>query len=594
MATITGSGAPRRRIPSGLIVVGCLTLALLIGGSLVALNPPSYAPAVAEDALPAGWQRLSVASGVLEQTVGASGSIESARQAEVRFTAQGQVTSVLVQPGDTVAAGQVLAAIDAAALDLAIARAEADLAQARASLSQLLEQATPEELAASTARIAQAREQLNQVQREVSASDVAAARAELEQARAQLAVVEQGASGESRTRVESALQQAQADLDQARTALAVAKEQAERAVTTAANHLRNAQDEYSRIYWENRKLEGLPGDLPQARVDMAAAALRAVQDGEVALRDAQQLYEQARQDEIAGLRSAEAALSRAAAEHDATLAGPGADELAAARAAVRRAEANLARLTDGSHASAVAAQAAAVQIAEADHARLQAPPSDGLIAGAEAAVTRAQVALDEARLARDEAVLRAPFAATVAEVALRVGEPAGQQAIALVELSELLVRLPVDELDIAQVQPGLPVRVTLDALADVELAGTVVQIAPRAERSEQGSTTYEVTVQIEPGAAPVRPGMSAAAEIIAVSVADSVLLPRAALQTEGGRTFVLVHTPEGQAPNQWVPAHERREVTIGLDGGEHVQVLSGLAPGEEVLIYEQPAPTTQW
>lgn len=595
MATVSQPNYQRRRIPSGLIIVGGLTLVILLGGFLAVLNPPSHTAVTAAPELPTGWQSLPVVQGVLEQTVDASGSVEPARAAAVRFPIRGDVTQVLVQPGDTVTAGQVLAELDAAALDLAIARAEADLAQTQADLARLLEGASPEELAASAARIGQARGQLAQVRNDVSAADIAAARAALEQAQARLAELERGAPNDSRARVESAVQQAQADIEQRRTQLAVAKEQAERAMTTAANALRNAQDTYSRIHWENRDLERLPGDLPQERIDMETTALRAVQDGEVALRDAQQAYEQARQDEISGLQAAEAALARAQAERDAVLAGPSADEQAAARAAVERARADLARLTGASRAGSIAAQEAAVAIAEADHARLQAPPSSGAIAGAEAAITRAEVALEEARLAREDAVLRAPFAATVAEVGLRVGEPAGEQAtIALIELDELLVRLPVDELDVAQVELNQPVRITFDALADTELTGSVTRIAPQAMRSEQGSTTYEVTVRIDAADTAVRPGMTASAEIITLAIEESVLAPRAAIQSENGATYALVYTPDGQAPSQWVPAHERRAITLGLDDGAYVQILSGVEPGDELLFFELPESDSQW
>ncbi|MEZ5350410.1 MAG: biotin/lipoyl-binding protein [Microthrixaceae bacterium] len=82
----------------------------------------------------AGAQLLEVTSGTFGETVSAEGTVEAAETEELAFTSSGTVTAVNVAAGDTVTAGQVLATIDSAELEVRAAAAQADLADAEAEL----------------------------------------------------------------------------------------------------------------------------------------------------------------------------------------------------------------------------------------------------------------------------------------------------------------------------------------------------------------------------------------------------------------------------------------------------------------------------
>lgn len=583
--------SPRKRRRNGrrlaLIIGGVVLLVALVGGTFAAFA--RQAPVAGT--LPEGWQTVSVEAGTISSTVSATGNVEPASQAELRFAASGTVTEVLVGPGDEVRAGQPLARIDASALQLKLEQAEADLAQAQADYDGLLDGATEAEVAEAQARIAQARSQYQQTASSVSQADIAAARADLESARAALAELERGAANDELASANEKVTTAQSTLDQARVDLSAAKEKARLDVDAKANALRTAQEAYSRYYWENKQLESAPGDLPQSRIDEEGRLLRAVQDAEAALAQSNVDYEKARQDEINKLQQYEAALTSAIAARDKVTAGPKADALAKARADVQRAQASLDELTGANRNSDLAAQAANIEIAQAGLAKLNEAPTESTLASRQAAVLRAEVALKQAQRDLADATLAAPFAATIARVDMQVGEPADTSAIiAVVDLSSFHVDVPVDELDIAQVTPGQRVTITLDALPAAEIGGAVTLIAPEATRSEQGTTTYEVTVTLDEGSAGVRPGMTAVVEIITAEKTDALLVPRRAVRSEGGASYVLVPTggapTPGDAPGQLVPASERREITLGLSNSEYVEVLSGLAAGDEVLVQD--------
>jgi len=540
--------------------------------------------------LPPGWQEVAAERGTIDSTVSATGNVEPLAEAQLSFEQNGTVTAILVKPGDSVAAGQSLARIDTADLELQLEQRRAELAEAEANLADLLDGAGPEEIAEAEARVAQARSQLNAEASRITAADIAAARAELESTQARLARLESGPAGNDVATAQERLQRAQSSLEQSRTDLAAAKERARKDIETRANAVRNAQDEYSRIYWENREqeeaLRRFGRELPQDAKNREEQALRAVQDAEAALDQARVEYEQARENEITTLRTREAELASARAEYDDVLAGAEPDAIADARAAVERARANLAELTGANRASTIENQRQSVAIAESALQQLLADPSSSALAQAEAAIVRAEVALQQAENNLQKAVLAAPFPATIARVDMQVGEQAGGNAIiAIADLSEFHVDVPVDELDVAQVATGQPVRITLDALPDRDLHGTVTNIEPLATRNEQGTTSYDVTVTLDETDAAVRPGMTAVVQIVTAEKTDALLLLRRAVQLEGGRSYVLIHRPDQpMQPGSNEPPSERREVVLGLANSEFIEIVEGLAEGEAVLI----------
>lgn len=94
---------------------------------------------------------VPVRKGTLEVTVSASGSLEPARQVDLSFEVSGKVAEVLVDIGDQVKVGQVLARLDTTALELNLRQAEAQLKSAQAQLAKARTPATEEEIKAAEA-----------------------------------------------------------------------------------------------------------------------------------------------------------------------------------------------------------------------------------------------------------------------------------------------------------------------------------------------------------------------------------------------------------------------------------------------------------
>ena len=80
--------------------------------------------------------------------------------------------------------------------------------------------------------------------------------------------------------------------------------------------------------------------------------------------------------------------------------------------------------------------------------------------------------------------------------------------------------------------------------------------------------------------------MTETVQIVTQSKPNAVLVPRRAVQTENGESYVLIAKDGPADPQTRRPASERRVVTLGLSNAEYIEVLSGLQAGEKVLVQD--------
>jgi multidrug resistance efflux pump len=449
-------------------------------------------------ATPAATSNANIAP--VAAAIVADATVRPSELSALRFEIGGTVTEVLVEEGDSVEAGEPLARLDPGDLQLAVDQARATLGEARAAYAQLEAGSTPEQIAAAEARRDQVQAQLDQTRASVTSGDIAAAEAALRQAQAWLARLQRGADPEPIAAARARVDQSQANLTAQRDALAAAKHLAESQLTQAANTLRTLQDEYSRIYWDNRELEDLPIDLPQERIDLEDATLRNVHNAEEALRQAELALEEARQAEISGIRAAEAQLAEARANLADLLADADPDQLAAAEAQVAAARADLERLRGPELAAQVAAAEAAAREAQAGLDQANAPTRAVDLDVALARIATAEVNLRQAEHTLAKAVLRAPFAGVIGEVNLNVGEQVSSQGSAAVVIADTSTwKIETDNLterDVVRFSVGAPATISFDALPELTLAGIVSAIKPLGTNS-YGDITYTVTVTPE-------------------------------------------------------------------------------------------------
>ena len=234
--------------------------------------------------------------------------------------------------------------------------------------------------------------------------------------------------------------------------------------------------------------------------------------------------------------------------------------------------------------------------AQAALAELLQEPSAADIAARQALVDKARLALAEKQRRLEQAVLTAPTAGVLLEVNLEPGErvlnDAQQAAILLADTSAYLLKVEVDEIDIARIARGQTAAVELDAFAGQQLSGVVADISPRPIKSDSNAIVmYEVTITLQTGsAAPaLLSGMTANAVVETGRLEEAVVVPNRAIQIDRSAAppVIFVEKINGNG------SPTRVEVQLGLRQGDVTQVVGGLAEGDEVIIRTQPAATPQ-
>lgn len=157
-----------------------------------------------------------------------------------------------------------------------------------------------------------------------------------------------------------------------------------------------------------------------------------------------------------------------------------------------------------------------------------------------------QVAAAEARVAAAQATLSqafiiAPFDGTVTQAGAVVGDQvtAGTVAFRVDDLSHLLVDLQVSEVDINNVALGQTTTLTFDAILGKEYHGEVMEVG-QAGDTVQGVVNFVVTVGLTDADQEVKPGMTAAVNIVVEEQQDVLLIPNRAVRLVDSERVVYI------------------------------------------------------
>ncbi|MFA5957804.1 efflux RND transporter periplasmic adaptor subunit [Hyphomicrobium sp.] len=175
------------------------------------------------------------------------------------------------------------------------------------------------------------------------------------------------------------------------------------------------------------------------------------------------------------------------------------------------------------------------------------------------------------RLERYE--IKSPISGRIVEQLVDIGTPMGgegqaHELYAVADLSKVWVELTVSPQDLPQIKEGQ--RLTIEGAGKSD--GTIIFTSPVLN---QDTRSARVIASVENAEGIWRPGSFVTADIAVAESRAKLVIPKSALQTIEGGARVFVRTPEG---------FEARQVTIGNDDGDAVEVLSGLKPGEPIAI----------
>jgi membrane fusion protein (multidrug efflux system) len=157
----------------------------------------------------------------------------------------------------------------------------------------------------------------------------------------------------------------------------------------------------------------------------------------------------------------------------------------------------------------------------------------------------------------------------------------GDELFQVTDLDPLIAYLYLPEKDVLALAPGRAVELALDAAPDVAFRGRIRQVSPVVDPA---TGTVRVTVEAVAPPAQVRPGSFVTARIVRERRSDVVVLPKDAVIRELQQAHVFVARRDGEAI-----LAARRTVTLGLEEDSRVEALSGLEPGDELIVAGQGA-----
>ena len=159
---------------------------------------------------------------------------------------------------------------------------------------------------------------------------------------------------------------------------------------------------------------------------------------------------------------------------------------------------------------------------------------------------------------------------------------AGTPIVTVVDVARLGLAADVDETDVLLVKPGGAATAELDAAPGATYRATVRSVDLLPTTSAQGGVSYRVRLDLGRGTyrggrtAPApRPGMSAVVRLRVNQAVDAVTVPASAIVSAEGRDTVWT-VRDGKAA--------RVPVTLGVQGEDVVQVTSGIADGQRVVV----------
>ncbi|HET8775199.1 MAG TPA: efflux RND transporter periplasmic adaptor subunit [Thermoanaerobaculia bacterium] len=186
-----------------------------------------------------------------------------------------------------------------------------------------------------------------------------------------------------------------------------------------------------------------------------------------------------------------------------------------------------------------------------------------------------------------ESIIRAPAAGTVLTRLVNEGDPIvpltsyqpGTEMATIADMSDLIFKGTVDEIDVGKLSMGMTARIKVGALPTDVVTGKVQRIAPQAQQKE-GATLFDVEIELDPGQKiTLRAGYSANADVIIREKKDVLVLPERLVSFEDGGKKTFVEIPSGDPKKE----PSKKEIQTGISDGLNVEIVSGLEKGTKVV-----------
>jgi len=199
-------------------------------------------------------------------------------------------------------------------------------------------------------------------------------------------------------------------------------------------------------------------------------------------------------------------------------------------------------------------------------------------------VQQDQLTLASLQLELEDNRIVSPMAAIVLNVDVNPGDGVEREGrlLSIGDPTQESIRLELATLNAAKVGLGMPVRVSVIGPNPEVFEGRIVRVSPQAvtENTNAEQSTVEAEAALNQPSGSLIPGSAVSVDIILEQRQNTLVVPVTAVQREGETPYVWVRDADNLA--------QQREVAIGLETLEAVEITAGLQEGDEIVVSMPP------
>ncbi|GAB6086165.1 efflux RND transporter periplasmic adaptor subunit [Alkaliphilus crotonatoxidans] len=190
---------------------------------------------------------------------------------------------------------------------------------------------------------------------------------------------------------------------------------------------------------------------------------------------------------------------------------------------------------------------------------------------------QAEIAHDQAKNSFNNTIVKAPIDGVVSAINVKVGQIAtnSQAAAVIVDTSNVYIQLNVVENMVNQLQVGQSVEVNVPAASQDSFNSVIEFISPTVDQRTQ---LYPVKINISNESGLLRPGMNGEVLLDTASIPKAIVVKSNAVLERDEANIVYVVEDERAV---------EREVVLGLDTGDYVEIIEGINEGDAVIVSGQ-------
>lgn len=204
------------------------------------------------------------------------------------------------------------------------------------------------------------------------------------------------------------------------------------------------------------------------------------------------------------------------------------------------------------------------------------------------AVKQAEDALSDAKIALSDFYVFAPFDGKISSIIGKKGDIASGTLGSIIT-NQKIATLSMNEVDVSKIKLGQKTTVTFDAIEDLSMTGSVIEIDATGTVS-QGVVSYNVKIGFDIENDEVKPGMSVSATIITDSKTDVLMVPSSAIKNQNDTKYVQMFTSPlpnpatGSVGTESSVLPNQITVEIGITDDTNTEIISGIKEGDQVVV----------